>query len=530
MNARPLTWPYDTAEDVFLGRAVQRVGKALFGGEWSGGRVDQDDAQRFAAVDAIARAGAAGELVVHLMLPDHGMRPVKVVDLANPENWRRWSVHYAVDFGEFSPKAKRWSPLFVRRSDLEELERRLGAAVEADYDMRGVRREGNVHLITAPPMSASVDVPPQGDGIRADLHAALAQLQLGDRQDWRLHEVLLWIGLRDPRRVGEFIAATGKRWEQETERRLEAELSLLFHPDGGTNWDEHPPAERFPATALKQALRAELLSCTGTSDSGVRDTIDPLFFVDRRPGDVPDFRAKQTDVLSVWPAPEAAKAPEADEAATDAWTAAFMSRPKWSLGEVIGWVALRHAGLFTRTFGPGAYWTDAPNVSSDIRLSLLLAMMEREPEAHDRFPGPALERAVQRLGLLAAGVAPGGHATHNLQDLIGVEFWREDVQQHFPELISSPVFPEPEPPPKQTVRAERDCQAWLADQVRASPDVRPKPRADFEAEARRRFPGLSGRAFERAWAAETKGMAWTDGGRPRKTPAQNPRTKTPAPK
>lgn len=456
MNASPKTWPYDTPEDVFLGRAVQRVGKALFGDDWSGGSFDEDDmtdnAQRLASIEAIGSAAAGGELVTSLMVAPHGMQPIKVEEIANPENWRRWSRHYSHDFGEFVPRVKRWSPLFVRRSDLEELERRLGAAVEADYDMRGVRREGNVHLITAPPMSASVDVPSQGDGIRADLHAALAQLQLGDRQDWRLHEVLLWIGLRDPRRVGEFIAATGKRWEQETGSRVEAELSLLFHPEGGTNWEEHPPAERFPATALKQALRAELLSCTGTSESGLRDEINPLFFVDRNPGDVADFRAKQTDVLSAWPALEAAKAPEADEAAADAWTEAFMSRPKWSLGEVIAWVGLRHRGLCTRTFGPGAYWVGALNVSSDIRLSLLLAALEHESEAHDRFPGPALERAVQRQGLLAAGVAPGGHTTHNLQDLIGVEFWREDVQQHFPEL---------------TVSAEHACQARLEDRVRA---------------------------------------------------------------
>lgn len=81
----------------------------------------------------------------------------------------------------------------------------------------------------------------------------------------------------------------------------------------------------------------------------------------------------------------------------------------------------------------------------------------------------------------------------------------------------------------QTAKAESDCRRWLTEQIQKSPHQRPKPRGDFRREALERFPGLSGRGFERAWdaAIESAGaLLWRASGRPRKTLAPE----TPAPK
>lgn len=72
------------------------------------------------------------------------------------------------------------------------------------------------------------------------------------------------------------------------------------------------------------------------------------------------------------------------------------------------------------------------------------------------------------------------------------------------------------PVAEQTARAGRACELWLAEQVKASPDRRPKSRGEYESEATNRFDGLSGRSFRRAWTAATTGTAWSEGGRPRK--------------
>ena len=53
---------------------------------------------------------------------------------------------------------------------------------------------------------------------------------------------------------------------------------------------------------------------------------------------------------------------------------------------------------------------------------------------------------------------------------------------------------------RPTVAAETACEKWLAEEMRASPRMRPKPKDNFFQEAQKSFKGLSRRAFERAWA------------------------------
>jgi hypothetical protein len=77
---------------------------------------------------------------------------------------------------------------------------------------------------------------------------------------------------------------------------------------------------------------------------------------------------------------------------------------------------------------------------------------------------------------------------------------------------------------KATIRAEKDCERWLQQLMETSPKKRLQEKRNLLPVARARFPGLSERAFERAWlvAAKTAGAdAWIKGGAPpgaRKSP------------
>jgi hypothetical protein len=69
------------------------------------------------------------------------------------------------------------------------------------------------------------------------------------------------------------------------------------------------------------------------------------------------------------------------------------------------------------------------------------------------------------------------------------------------------------PAAKQTAAAEARCREYLATQMRRSSDRAPKSKRDFLAEAR--FPGLSKRGFERAWADAIKltgAVGWSNAG------------------
>ena len=56
------------------------------------------------------------------------------------------------------------------------------------------------------------------------------------------------------------------------------------------------------------------------------------------------------------------------------------------------------------------------------------------------------------------------------------------------------------PAAKRTAAAETRCQEYLVTEMKRSLDRAPKPKGDFRADYQARFPGLSERGFERAWA------------------------------
>jgi hypothetical protein len=76
------------------------------------------------------------------------------------------------------------------------------------------------------------------------------------------------------------------------------------------------------------------------------------------------------------------------------------------------------------------------------------------------------------------------------------------------------------PAAKQTLAAETRCREYLITQMERSLDRAPKPKSDFLVDCQARFPGLSERGFDRAWADAVKltgAVGWSKGGRRRKS-------------
>jgi len=74
---------------------------------------------------------------------------------------------------------------------------------------------------------------------------------------------------------------------------------------------------------------------------------------------------------------------------------------------------------------------------------------------------------------------------------------------------------------KSSNKSKVDCTRWLIEEMRKSPDSKPKPKADYWRDAQARFgPSLSYGAFKIAWAdavAEAQAFAWSASGAPRKS-------------
>ena len=76
------------------------------------------------------------------------------------------------------------------------------------------------------------------------------------------------------------------------------------------------------------------------------------------------------------------------------------------------------------------------------------------------------------------------------------------------------------PAAKRTVAAETRCREYLVTEMKRCLDRAPNPKSDFLADCQARFPGLSKRGFERAWANAirlTGAVGWGKAGRRRKS-------------
>jgi len=71
--------------------------------------------------------------------------------------------------------------------------------------------------------------------------------------------------------------------------------------------------------------------------------------------------------------------------------------------------------------------------------------------------------------------------------------------------------------PKDTNLKRRECDQWLREEMKTSPEFRPKPFKEFYKDAKVLF-GISERAFRQVWdkANIETGAVWNKGGRPKK--------------
>jgi hypothetical protein len=67
---------------------------------------------------------------------------------------------------------------------------------------------------------------------------------------------------------------------------------------------------------------------------------------------------------------------------------------------------------------------------------------------------------------------------------------------------------------RRTVAAQTRCQAYLVAEMGRYPDRQPEPKHEFLADCQARIPGLSERAFERAWANAKRATGAAGWGRP----------------
>jgi hypothetical protein len=75
------------------------------------------------------------------------------------------------------------------------------------------------------------------------------------------------------------------------------------------------------------------------------------------------------------------------------------------------------------------------------------------------------------------------------------------------------------PKPSATAVATLNCQRWLSEEMKASPDVRPHPKDYYRQLAREKFKRISDRQFLNVWDASislTGANAWSRAGRPRR--------------
>jgi hypothetical protein len=186
--------------------------------------------------------------------------------------------------------------------------------------------------------------------------------------------------------------------------------------------------------------------------------------------------------------------------------------PMWTLGDVARWIVERTPAAVD---GLSIDEQKLPEALTEIHDTLVTAQItawssttqEPVPRELPATTWSMFEFAYEeKNGLLYTFTfRPSGSTDERpLKDL---RFKSVEVRRHWPGV-------EPVPPPATTVAAQVECRRWLSNEMRASPD-RPRAKSQVWTDARKRFPKLSKRGFDRAWAdaiSETGAQKWSKAG------------------
>lgn len=286
------------------------------------------------------------------------------------------------------------------------------------------------------------------------------------RRFWPVREAVLWVATRELQEAGQL--ALGSAWDGCGEFGLVGALQATADVQGQRDWRRIIEPE--PEAALLAALRNGRVTAHGLFEgNGPMRLIAPAEWTTLEFGVVPKGQRDRSEAHTsaakmagqyagaTWrghwtgiaierltlfaafpPVPLAhEEAPSARE-----WLDALQRRPLWNAAELTAWVGFRRWAPLAAEFGPEGQSFGALTIGDESRLRFVSECLEDNADAHDRTPRFAVERAVQRGGLLARGAAPGVHVTHSLEDLLHYEFWREDVLGMFPDLGEPQLAPE----------------------------------------------------------------------------------------
>jgi hypothetical protein len=193
----------------------------------------------------------------------------------------------------------------------------------------------------------------------------------------------------------------------------------------------------------------------------------------------------------------------------------------WSLGMALAWITYRNQQAVINI--KDGRWAPTKAAIRD----LLSNLRSGKLIAHGMFEGERIPHPIETavwftFEIVVKRMMFGGHMFLPTSGTLVVFAHRMGDPQT--QLLSATVpaakLRKLWPAAKRTVAAQTRCQEYLVTEMKRSPDRAPKPKPDFLADCQARFPGLSERGFERAWANAielTGAVRWRKAGRRRKS-------------
>jgi hypothetical protein len=192
----------------------------------------------------------------------------------------------------------------------------------------------------------------------------------------------------------------------------------------------------------------------------------------------------------------------------------------WSLAMALAWITYRTEQAVINI--KGARWAPTKRAISD----LLSALRSGKLIAHGLFEGERIPHPIETAlwSTFEIVVKPTMFAGHTLLPTSGrpvaiAQSMGPPQTQLLRSTVPAAKVRKLWPAAKPTAAAEKRCQEYLVAEMQESLDRAPKPKRELFADCQVRFPGLSGRGFERAWAdaiRRTGAVGWAKAGRRRK--------------
>ena len=194
----------------------------------------------------------------------------------------------------------------------------------------------------------------------------------------------------------------------------------------------------------------------------------------------------------------------------------------WSLAMALAWITYRTEQAVINIKGDTGW---APTEAA-IR-DLLSALRSGKLIAHGMFEGERIPHPIETAvwSTFEIVVEPMMFVGHMFLPTSGTPVVIAQRMGPPQTQLLSPTVPAAKirklwPAAKRTAAAAMRCQEYLLTEMKRSSLGRaPKPKPDFLADCQARFPGLSKRGFERAWANAirlTGAVGWSKAGRRRK--------------